>query len=376
MTYSRIYFDTTTLVNNPIKDGIRRAAKEWLHGLLNLDSAESNLKITCVFGGTGRITHSRSYLDSVFDVISWNMNSNRPIEFEPNSIFFIPGYDLFVPELKFDFNSISGKSKIVSTVFDLLPLTNPEWFPETPKRFKEALYKQCFYSDGIIVNSSHVKEQLIKFFEDNLSSCDPNRIAVVPLAGKSITKEHIYSLESVTNTQRTNILCVGTIEPRKGHVELLESFIRFSESNSKIHLTIVGRLGWKSDAVVNLMKKASLLKPHQFTWIADASDEELEDLYRSAAITVYPSYDEGFGLPIVESLNRGIPVLTRKLQPFIEVSQGAHITFGEGGDWKTIVNVFENIESAVQLGSDRMIYYRGISREDSTKFLADALFTF
>lgn len=104
-------------------------------------------------------------------------------------------------------------------------------------------------------------------------------------------------------------LCVGTIEARKNHASLYYAYKLAKARNIKLpDLVIVGRKGWLADDIYEIMTTDPDTK-HKLKFIHDASDEELIWLYKNADFTVYPSFYEGWGLPVAESLLHGVPCL-------------------------------------------------------------------
>ena len=123
---------------------------------------------------------------------------------------------------------------------------------------------------------------------------------------------------------------VGTVEPRKGHALVLDAFERLWSEGVDADLVIVGRHGWMSDSL------AARLKTHpqagkRLSWLEQASDEYLEKIYDVSVALIAASAAEGFGLPLVEASQRGLPVIARDIPVFREVS-GDYPTYFDGGD--------------------------------------------
>ncbi|MEM8119924.1 glycosyltransferase, partial [Morganella morganii] len=96
-------------------------------------------------------------------------------------------------------------------------------------------------------------------------------------------------------------LMVSTIEPRKNHGYLLDAFERAWAQGSQARLCIAGRIGWKCEALVERVRQHPELNKRLFMF-NDLSDKSLEYAYSHAASLVFPSYVEGFGLPLVEAM--------------------------------------------------------------------------
>jgi alpha-1,2-rhamnosyltransferase len=113
-------------------------------------------------------------------------------------------------------------------------------------------------------------------------------------------------------------MILGTIEPRKNHQFLLDWFENFSSDEN---LLLVGRLGWKSGSTLRIIrrlrKNADLSQ--RFRWEQHLSDGDLLKEFSQADIGICPSYEEGFGLPLIEFLKRGIIVLASDCPAHLEI---------------------------------------------------------
>ena len=114
---------------------------------------------------------------------------------------------------------------------------------------------------------------------------------------------------------------VGSIEPRKNHAYVLDAFDLFWQQGGIASLVIVGRHGWKSDSLLERIAQHEQLGRQLFL-LRDATDAELDHCYRNASALVIASIIEGFGLPIVEAFQRGLPVLCSDIPVFREIADG------------------------------------------------------
>ncbi len=113
------------------------------------------------------------------------------------------------------------------------------------------------------------------------------------------------------------ILFLGVLEPRKNVARLIRAYSHLSPELNHYKLVIAGGHGWLYDDIYSLVKELSLQKRVIFT--GRVSDEELPDLYRGASLFVYPSLLEGFGIPPLEAMACGIPVIASNTSSFPEV---------------------------------------------------------
>ena len=115
-------------------------------------------------------------------------------------------------------------------------------------------------------------------------------------------------------------LMVGTLEPRKGHMVVLQAFSKiFKENNKNCRLLIIGHNGWKNDEIRNQINSPEF--KGRVLWTEDASDEELRWAYAHADALIAASKAEGFGLPLVEAAHFGLPIICSDIPIFREVTQ-------------------------------------------------------
>ncbi|HEX4506124.1 MAG TPA: glycosyltransferase family 1 protein [Alphaproteobacteria bacterium] len=131
-------------------------------------------------------------------------------------------------------------------------------------------------------------------------------------------------------------VCIGTIEARKNHLLLLQLWRKMAaELGDKApHLVIVGRRGWENENVVDMLERCPSIrgKVHEFSRVTDS---EVRAFIEGARALLMPSFSEGFGLPIIEALALGVPVLCSDIPPFVEIGGGVPECFDplDGPSW-------------------------------------------
>ena len=139
------------------------------------------------------------------------------------------------------------------------------------------------------------------------------------------------------------VLAVGTVEPRKNLARLFEAFARVP---GPTRLVLAGGRGWGTQAPEAMAARAGIAE--RFTWLGGVDDRTLSTLYRHAALLAMPSLYEGFGLPILEALSHGTPVLHGDASSMPEVA-------GEAGlavDARSVDSIAEGL--ARMLGDERL----------------------
>ncbi len=203
------------------------------------------------------------------------------------------------------------KTPFVSTVHDTAFLEEG-WFPESAaKNLKERAEWLVRHSRLLIVPSVFAAGELVMKLR-----AQPERIVVTPLGC-----DHLQTLKTpLPQADPPFFLTVGTIEPRKNHLRILEAFERAAKKIPH-HWVIAGGKGWLYEPFFE--KLANSPVKNRVRIRETPCDEELASLYRQADFLVYPSLYEGFGLPPAEAMHCGTPVLTSAVASMPEVCAGA-----------------------------------------------------
>jgi glycosyltransferase involved in cell wall biosynthesis len=204
-------------------------------------------------------------------------------------------------------------ARLVELVHDLFVFENPQWFADDLVRLSTAgLSTVSPHVDRWVTNSVFVKGQLTRYLD--ASGLPERPIGVLPMGWDSFGRdggsiglvEDGLALRRLGLVDRSFMLFVGTVEPRKNLGALLDAFevVRAEFGDRTPQLVVVGGRGWKSSEV-----RARLRQLRGVRWLRAASDTDLAVLYRHARFTIAPSFSEGWGLPVQESLAHGVPCI-------------------------------------------------------------------
>jgi glycosyltransferase involved in cell wall biosynthesis len=215
--------------------------------------------------------------------------------------------------------------KLIVTIYDVSFLTLPHCHIEANRiHCLNGTSDAVKYADRIIAISHHGKTELVKYF-----NVDPDKIVVTHLAAKDIfipcgLNEQNRVLEKY-NIPRNYIFTVGSFEPRKNIGTLVRAYVNLPESIKKHHpLVIAGGRGWLNTDIDALIASQD---PSMIRRIGYVDEKDLPGLYSAAAVFVYPSLYEGFGLPILEAMSCGAPVITSNTSSMPEISGDAALFF-------------------------------------------------
>ncbi len=259
--------------------------------------------------------------------------------------------------------------------FDLLPIEHPEFFDnDLVLKFKNSYSEILTFADDVWAISESTAESFRRAFPIESAVLKVNVFKLGSDVPKNDfvnqNKENAYAPQHVTDAGREKAIMVGTIEPRKNHDIVLDWFERFGFEFCD--LDVVGRPGWKSKEVLSRMRAMEERYPGKFVWHDDASDNDLHQIAKSSTVGIIASHAEGFGLPLVEFMNLGIPVVASDIPIFREIGKNSVIYFDKSSsdslneailETKTLKNkgAFEGLLTwqeacevlAVQLASQR-----------------------
>ena len=219
------------------------------------------------------------------------------------------------------------EAKAILTIHDLIPLVHPEWFsnPSTIRFFEKNLRESAKCVDKIIADSHCTKRDIVKFYD-----IEEEKVEVIHLAPSSIFKNtqdcnfpFINDVPKIVSENRPYFLSVATLEPRKNLARTIKAFelFRDSEKNLEPALLLVGKSGWKNEELLKTFNNSRYKDSIFFTGYL--SDKALISVYQQALAFIYPSLYEGFGLPVLEAMSSGVPVITSNNSSLAEIATDA-----------------------------------------------------
>jgi len=206
----------------------------------------------------------------------------------------------------------------VVTIHDLIFMRFPEFYKTIDRKIYNSKVKYaCSSAKKIIAISEQTKEDIIRFFK-----VDPGKIEVVYQSVSPVFFERteIENLCAKYNISKNFILSVGTLEPRKNQMAILKAL-----HSEKIDSQIVF-VGKPTSYVKNLYDFINTNNlSSQVKFLNTIPENDLAGLYQQAYLSVYISHFEGFGLPVIESMASGCPVITSNVSCLPETAGGAAI---------------------------------------------------
>lgn len=219
---------------------------------------------------------------------------------------------------------ISLRSDIptVMTVHDIVFERYPEYVQKSHALFlKKNSIKYHRQADQIVAISQFTKDEILDIY-----GIDTAKLTVIP-NGRSnefypLDNDEKSAFRNIDGFDNEYVLYVGSLHPRKNIVRLLQSFEQFKTTNSPTKLVLAGRLAWHSDRILDQLKQSKC--PDDIIHL-DFFKGDLNALINNAVALIYPSLYEGFGLPVLEAMSVGTPVITSAHSAMSEVAGDAAI---------------------------------------------------
>lgn len=237
--------------------------------------------------------------------------------------------------------------KTVVTIHDLSVLKHPESHPADRVRlFHESLPKVAECADAIIVDSEFIKNEVISQF-----SVSPEKVFTTLLGVGDEFRPYKKAavagvLEKHNLAYKEYILVVGTLEPRKNLPLILDSYQQLaSEIRKRYPLVIAGMRGWNLEQFNSRLQQ--MVHDGQVRLLGYVADDELPMVYAGASVFLFPSKYEGFGLPPLEAMASGVPVIASRRASIPEVVGDAGILLeaDEPEAWTSaIADLLGNVE--------------------------------
>jgi glycosyltransferase involved in cell wall biosynthesis len=263
-------------------------------------------------------------------------------------------------------------TRLIYTLYDLSFLEEPSWTTEANRNgCFHGVFGAATAADWIIAISNASREHFLRIFP----SFPTERVDVVYPASRFDEVDNAGTRpKSVSEAQAGNYwLCVATIEPRKNHERLLQAFARYLGAGGRpMPLVLAGGNGWLMEEFAARIAKLGLTD--QVILTGYVTDEELRWLYKNCYAHVYVSLFEGFGLPVLEGMQLGVPTIASRSTSIPEISGEATILVDPmdvEGITHALVQIGKNGELRRSLSDRARRQAREFQWERSAKQLAE-----
>jgi glycosyltransferase involved in cell wall biosynthesis len=354
----QLLVDVSSIARDDLKTGIERVIIGHLLELIK--DPPAGFRVEPVYltdrGGEWHYRYARSYTCQTLGIEQLSF-PDAPIDISPGDVFYGADYHPsgVIEAAKSDVYSkwrAAGVS-INVLVYDLLPILRPEFFPDGASIIHKAwLGAIAEFACRIICISNAVADDLRSWLDRNPPARkDLLRIAAVHLGADPVGSKLLTDLPNGPEEMLHKIgsgpifLMIGTIEPRKGYLQAMAAFEQLWAEGLQISLVIVGKEGWRQlpngqrrtiRKIVDTLRKHPELGSRLF-WLGRVSDDILINLYRRVDALLMASEAEGFGLPLIEAAQHGLPIISRDLPVFREVA-GENAYYFDGSEPESLAD--------------------------------------
>ena len=258
--------------------------------------------------------------------------------------------------------------KIIQLVHDLLPISAPQYSGHASKYVKSYVREIYPLCSLIVAISENTKKEIIEWLKTNSLRIPP--VETIRLGDDFSTSKPVKPTDDrfIKSMLRGSdyILCVGTIEARKNHALLYYTYKLAKSRNIKIpKLIIVGRMGWMSNDVNEIILNDPDTKDSMII-LNNVDDNQLSWLYDNCIFSIYPSFCEGWGLPIAESVHRGVPCVCSNTSSMPEVAGNLAVYFNPYSP-EECLNSIQNFLNPITLRNacEKLIDYKPTSWQET-----------
>ena len=323
----RIYIDVSHIARSDHETGVPRVVKEVVRALYATPRA--GLEPIAVELQDGTLRTACGWLEGQGLVLAHECALEpKPVEFAPGDVLLMldsswARYSEFHPMFS---RARAAHVPVMTVVYDLLPITLPpgnivdggkEWF-------EGWLRDAVASSDALICISRSVAEELRAYLQSNALDRHGLAIGFWHLGGDfdPPADDGKGSEQVGVATTSPYLLMVGTIDPRKSHALALEAMEILWARGNDLRLVIAGKEGWMVESLMEQLRGHRELG-HRLHLVERPTDRDIAALYAKASGLLFLSKGEGFGLPLVEAANYGVPIVCSDLPVFREVAGSA-----------------------------------------------------
>lgn len=331
---AQLLLDLSVLVHADDKSGVQRVVRNVVRNLLR--AAPPGLRVAPIYDAGGHYAYANHFIMGS-DAAREQGVEDLPIAVASGDIFL--GLDLapnHIPNNRALLASLHQHDvKMYFVVYDLLPIKRPSMFIAGARPwFEQWLTSVATVADGLVCISRAVADETLEWLDTYpVARKGELQVGYFHLGADldaSAPADAVSEAEAAALAQigrRQSLLMVGTIEPRKMHAQSLAACEALWQEGCAVNLVIVGKEGWLVEGLAARLRAHPELGRRLF-WLERASDAALLRLYQECSGLLAASSGEGFGLPLIEAAQHGLPVLARDIPVFREVA-GEHAHYFE-----------------------------------------------
>jgi len=231
-------------------------------------------------------------------------------------------------------------------VHDLIPITHPHFCRSGEQEKHLARLRNAIHvASGIICNSQATKDALSEH-------CTEQGWVAPPFAVALLAPDLPVASHSTGPSEKPYFVFVSTIEPRKNHIMILRIWQKLVTQMGEAapRLIIIGQRGWGYSEVTDLLANSSLLKD-AVTQVSTCTDAQMVNYFQHAQALLFPTFTEGYGMPVVEALVHNLPVIASDLPVFREFAGNIpeYVNVGDEAAWEELIRDYSRTDSRLRL---------------------------
>lgn len=345
----KIYIDVTRLLSVPYLTGIQRVVREVVLRMLQRTEEEIillnyneyyhlfeqvNTHRFCAFFDKGEGKRQDITSDIIVD---WKELQAGDVFFDIDSVWNLPlRRSLLLPKLK------ANGVKLVAYVYDIIPITHPQFcHGETVYNFMNYIGAYLQYADLLIASAQSTLDAVAELLEQLELPPIPGVVSWLgsDFNGNETESAEVHPDAAAAVAAGKYVLMIGTIEPRKNHALVLDAFDHglFQQG---MNLIFAGGIGWNVKEFQKRMEQHPK-RNQQFFYLQGMDDAAIDYLYQHAYCVAFPTFNEGFGLPMIEAFQRGIPVVASDI-PILREVGGEFCSYFNPNSWESFSDVLMN----------------------------------
>jgi glycosyltransferase involved in cell wall biosynthesis len=263
-------------------------------------------------------------------------------------------------------------AKFITLVHDVIPLSHPEYArPQGAEEHRRRVRTIDSFAAGIIGNSQATIDALVPHMRNGL---DGRAVCVAHFGADA---PDIFGNMAQDLPERPYFVYISTIEPRKNHLLLLNIWRRLVErmGDQAPVLVLIGKRGWENENVIDILERGESLRGHVIE-AGEVSDNRMHALVAGARAMLMPSFAEGFGMPVVEALAAGVPVICSDIIAHREVGGDApdYLDPLDGLGWMNAIDAYSRADAPARMAQiTRLSTWRAPTWRDYFDIVTDLI---
>ena len=261
--------------------------------------------------------------------------------------------DIVIEPAHFGPFNLPAHIKKVNVIHDLTPISHPQWHPWHSVLGHKLFMKQVANNaDLIIANSENTRKDIIHFLHQTKTKITVAKLGISQAYKKTSDPSTLQKYGIV----RSYLLFQGTIEPRKNLLSLIKAYNLYRETSTTANqqLILSGKKGWGYISLLGEIQKSPY--KNDIIFLGYVAQKDMPAIYSGADVFLYPSYYEGFGLPILEAMACGVPVVTSTTSSMPEVG-GEYAIYADPNQSTQIATAISNALRLSSAHIERQIAY-------------------